>query len=141
MSAAPDTCFERRFRGRLSDLDRVTAEAIEYVEAAGVEAQAVYSTRLTIEEMVTNILKYGFDDTAVHEIHLRLEILPGAVRIILEDDGHPFNPLAAPEPDVNQPADQRVPGGLGIHLVRKLVDQIHYERREGRNRLTVQIRF
>ena len=58
---------------------------------------------------------------------------------MLEDDGHEFNPLAAPEPDVHLPAEQRVPGGLGIHLIRSLAERLHYERRDGRNRLTVKI--
>jgi serine/threonine-protein kinase RsbW len=59
---------------------------------------------------------------------------------VLEDDGHEFNPVTAPEPDVRQPAVDRLPGGLGIHLVRSLVEHMAYERCNGRNRLTVTIR-
>ena len=141
MSGAPANVFERRFPNQLADLSRVTQEAVRFMEQNGIGHRAIYLVNLAIEEMGTNILKYGYSDTAVHEVRLRLEIVPGALRLGLEDDGHEFNPLEAPEPNVNLPAAQRVPGGLGIRLVRKLVDQMTYERCGGRNRLTIKIRF
>jgi len=139
MSDGAGNVFERRFHNQLGELSRVGEEAARFLEERGVGAQAAYAANLAIEELATNILKYGYDDTAVHEILLRLELRPGAVVLVLEDDGHEFNPLTAPEPDVNLPAEERVPGGLGIHLVRKLARQMNYERRAGRNRLTVWI--
>ena len=140
MSTEPGDVFERHFYNRLDDLSRVTEDAVRFIEGRKVGDRAVYLANLAIEEMATNILKYGYDDTAVHEILLRLEIHPGALRLVLEDDGHEFNPVTAPEPDVSGPVEQRAPGGLGIHLVRKLVGQMDYERCGGRNRLTVRIR-
>ena len=139
MSTELCNVFERRFANRHDDLSRVTEEAVRFIEERGVGGHVVYVANLAIEEMVTNILKYGYDDTAVHEILLRLEIHPGALRLVIEDDGHEFNPVAAPEPNVNEPVEQRIPGGLGIHLVRKLVEQMDYERCDGRNRLTIRI--
>ncbi len=140
MNTEPGNVFERHFPNRLDELSRVTEEAVRFVEERGVDGRAVYVVNLAIEEMVTNILKYGYDDSSVHEILLRLEVQPGAVRLVLEDDGHEFNPVTAPEPDVSQSAEDREPGGLGIHLVRKLVERMDYERSGGRNRLTVRIR-
>ena len=140
MSTEPGDVFERRFCNRLDDLSRVTEDAVRFIEGRGVGERAVYLANLAIEEMATNILKYGYDDTAAHEILLRLEIHPTELRLMLEDDGHEFNPLKAPEPNVNRPVEERDPGGLGIHLVRKLVEQMDYERCGGRNRLTVRIR-
>ena len=140
MSTEPGNVFERRFHNRLDDLSRVTEEAVRFIQERGVDGRAVYVANLTIEEMGTNILKYGYDDTAVHEILLRLEIHPETLLLVLEDDGHEFNPVNAPEPDLNRPAEDRVPGGLGIHLTRKLVAQMDYMRCGGRNRLTVRIR-
>ena len=139
MSTEPSIIFERRFHNRLDDLSRVTEEAVGWMEQSGVNARAVYVGHLALEELGTNTLKYGYDDTTVHEILLRLEFHPGTLMLVLEDDGHEFNPLAAPEPDVHLPAEQRVPGGLGIHLIRSLAERLHYERRDGRNRLTVKI--
>ncbi len=131
--------FERRFPNQLDELSRVTEEAVQFIEERGVNRRAVYLAQLAIEEMASNILKYGYDDSSIHEILLRLEIHPGTLLLILEDDGHEFNPLAAPEPDVNLPAEERVPGGLGIHLIRKMAGQMHYARCGGRNRLTINI--
>jgi serine/threonine-protein kinase RsbW len=140
MSTEPGDVFERRFYNRPDDLSRVTEEAVRFIEGRDVGDRAVYLANLAIEELATNILKYGYDDTAVHEILMRLEIHPGALRLVLEDDGHEFNPVTAPEPDVNGPVEERAPGGLGIHLIRKLAEQMDYERCGGRNRLTVRIR-
>ena len=140
MSTEPGDVFERRFYNRLDDLSRVTEDAVRFIEGRGVGDRAVYLANLAIEEMATNILKYGYDDKAVHEILLRLEIHPATIRLVLEDDGHEFNPVTAPEPDLNLPTEQRAPGGLGIHLIRHLVEKVDYERCGGRNRLTVTIR-
>ena len=132
--------FERRFPNRVGDLGRVTEAAVRFLEKHGAGNQAVYAAHLSIEELVTNIIKYGYDDTASHEILLRLEVCPRIILLRLEDDGHEFNPLAAPTPDVDLPVAQRVPGGLGIHLVRNMVGEIQYQRSGGRNRLTITIR-
>lgn len=140
MSIEPGNIFERRFPNRLEDLCRITEEAVRFVEERGVSAQAAYTANLAIEEMATNILKYGYDDSALHEILLRLEIHPGLLRMVLEDDGHEFDPVKAPDPDLHLPAEDRVPGGLGIHLIRKMAEKMDYERCGGRNRLTVTIR-
>lgn len=141
MSAEPGQVFEKRFPNRLEDLGQATAEAVRFLKERGVGERAVYVANLTIEEMASNIVKYGYDDTAPHEIRLRLEIEPGALLLALEDDGHEFNPLEAPEPDVHRPTHQREPGGLGIHLVRRLVHQMQYQRCKGRNHLRVRIRL
>ena len=139
MSTGPDNVFERRFPNQLADLNRVTEEAVRFIEERGAPPKAVYLANLAIEEMGTNIVKYAYDDTAVHEILLRLEFHPETLLLVIEDDGHEFNPLAAPDPDTHLPAEQRAPGGLGIHLVRKLAAKMGYQRRDGRNRLTIHI--
>lgn len=113
---------------------------MRFLEDNGIRGQAAYSANLAIEEMVSNTLKFGYDDTKVHEILLRAEVLPKRLLLVIEDDGHEFNPLNAPEPDVHLPAEERTPGGLGIYLVRKFAEEMRYERRDGRNRLTIAIR-
>jgi serine/threonine-protein kinase RsbW len=140
MSAELPKTFKRYFQNSPTDLGRVTEEAVRFIEANGIRGEAVYAANLAIEEMDTNILKFGYDDTTTREIFLRVEILPKRLLLVLEDDGHEFNPLNAPAPDVNLPADQRQPGGLGIYLVRKFAEEMRYERCDGRNRLTIAIR-
>jgi anti-sigma regulatory factor (Ser/Thr protein kinase) len=139
MTAEPNSVFERRFTNQLQDLLQATAEAVRFLELSGISSRAVNVAHLAIEEVATNILKYGYDDTAVHEILLRVQIEPGKVLIVIEDDGHEFNPITAPEPDMDTPIEEREPGGLGIHLIRKLATHMDYERCAGRNRLSVTI--
>ncbi len=140
MSPESPSCFERRFQNSLDDLARATGEAMRFIGDRGIGADASYAANLAIEEMGTNILKFGYGDSGVHEILLRVEILPGRLLVIIEDDGREFDPLKAPAPPVHLPPDLRAPGGLGIHLVRNLAEDMRYERRDGRNRLTIAIR-
>ncbi|MBI5820352.1 MAG: ATP-binding protein [Verrucomicrobia bacterium] len=140
MSTEPSKVFERRFQNRLADLNHATEEAVRFIEENGVNGAAVHVANLAIEEMATNILKYGYDDANAHEILLGVEILPERLLLILEDDGHEFNPLKVPDSVVDLPAEMRVPGGLGIHLVRRFAEEMRYERRDCRNRLTIAIR-
>ena len=132
--------MEWRFPSRLDDLTRVGMEASRFLEAAGIGGRPAYVANLVIEELATNVLKYGYDDTAVHEVRLRVEVHPDALQLVLEDDGHSFNPLDVPEPDMHLPVEERPPGGVGIHLVRKMADRVEYERCDDRNRVTVEIK-
>lgn len=141
MSTQPLKTFERRFKNSMAELGLATEAAMRFIESQGISGLASNAANLAIEEMVTNILKFGYDDAMVHEILLRAEVMPRQLLLTIEDDGHEFNPLNAPEPDINLPVECRTPGGLGIHLVRKLADKMRYERRDGRNRLTIEIRY
>lgn len=131
--------LERRFPSRLDDLAAVALEIRRFLEARAVGTHAVYVANLALEELATNTLKYGYADHAVHELLVRVAVDSDRLRLVLEDDGRPFNPLEVPEPDVSASLENRLPGGLGIHLVRKLADRVNYERRDGRNCVTVDI--
>jgi serine/threonine-protein kinase RsbW len=141
MSSEPGNTLERCFHNRLDELNRAIEEALRFLQERNVGDRAVYVANLAIEEMVTNTLKYGYDDTSVHELRLRMELHPGELLLVFEDDGHEFNPLKTPEPELNLPTEQRVPGGLGIYLVHKLVERMDYERCGGRNRLSVRVKL
>jgi serine/threonine-protein kinase RsbW len=84
---------------------------------------------IAVEELVTNMIKYGYTQAAqpgVASIALRLEGDRLAVEII--DDGDEFDPFAAPEPNLDAPIEQRRVGGLGLHLVKTLMDETRYRR-------------
>ncbi|MFZ2639824.1 MAG: ATP-binding protein [Verrucomicrobiia bacterium] len=140
MNTEPARIFETRFQNRLPELIGAMERAGQFFQENGVAGEATYAANLAIEEMSTNIIKYGYDDAAVHEILLRAEILPGHLVLLLEDDGHEFDPLKASEPNIDLPLEEREIGGLGIHLVRRFVEQMRYERRDSHNRLTIEIR-
>lgn len=132
--------FQRTFANDLAELGRVTEAAVAFLRQQGAADAAVYATNLALEEMATNVLKYGYDDTDAHTIDLCLEIHPERIILVLEDDGHEFNPLDAPDPDVTLAIEDRPMGGLGIRLVRQFTQRMEYERRDGRNRLTLWIK-
>ena len=92
---------------------------------------------LVCDELVTNIIKYGYSDCSEHEIVVQISIPPDAVVIELEDDGRPFNPLTRPAPDLSAPVEDRSIGGLGIHLLREMMDAGEYRYVNGTNHLVL----
>lgn len=118
--------------GRLSEIVR------RFGAWHGVPEDAIFVVSLSLDELVTNIVVHGGrGDPRVHEIVLRLRTEKDRVSAEIEDDGRAFNPLDAPEPDLNASLLQRDPGGLGIHLARSLMDQVLYRRIGQRNFLTL----
>ena len=112
-----------------------TEQAESWLAEQRVSFEAMYLVSLAIEELVTNCIKYGYDDAKDHAVDIVLVIEDHALRIDLVDDGNPFNPLEAPRPDLSAAIENRPIGGLGIHLLRELADEVSYERRDGTNRL------
>lgn len=108
-----------------------------FLDAHGAQPAAVFNAVLALEEAVTNVIKYSYDDDQRHEIVLEAVLDPSGVVLRVTDDGHEFNPLDAPPPDLDRPAGEREVGGLGIHLLRNLTQRMNYERREGKNVLTM----
>jgi anti-sigma regulatory factor (Ser/Thr protein kinase) len=92
---------------------------------------------LVLEEFGTNSIKYGYDDANEHWIEVTLCISGGELIVNIIDDGRAFNPLEAPEPQLDIPIEERRVGGLGIYLVRKMSDRMEYVREGGKNRLTL----
>ena len=93
------------------------------------------SFELALEEIFVNVVTHGASQDKVPEVQVTLAIRDRDVSMTLEDDGPHFDPLARPPPDVAAELSQRPVGGLGIFLVRKLMDAVSYERVAARNRL------
>ena len=113
-------------------------EAVEnFGSHAGLSSDLTYRLTLSLDEIVSNVIRHGYSDTNDHVVEVRLSIHDGVVTSVIEDDGHPYDPRESPEPDLSMPVEQRGPGGLGIFLVRQMMDSIDYARRDGKNILTV----
>ena len=123
----------------LTSLPPLTTAVNRFLDQHTVPHEAIFRVNLAIEEIVTNIIKYGYDDTAAHTITVHLALFPDTIRLQLKDDGHPFDPLQTPAPDIHVPLDQRKVGGLGLHLVRETVSRIAYRRENGANILEMDI--
>jgi anti-sigma regulatory factor (Ser/Thr protein kinase) len=117
-------------------------EALQaFVAEHHLPASVLNAADLALEEHLTNVINYGYDDKEVHEIRVRLTCDEVFFHIEVEDDARPFNPLARGEVDVSAPLDDRQIGGLGVHLMRRFMDGLDY-RREGQfNILHMKKRF
>jgi len=100
-------------------------------------SDASYLVSLAIEELVTNCIKYGYDDSHGHTVDIVLSLDDRTLTMEVIDDGRAFNPLNVPPPDMSLAMEGRPIGGLGLHLVRQLADQMTYERRNNTNRLVL----
>ena len=129
--------LEINFNNQLSELDRFNQTLTEFGRQHDLPAKVMHDLNLALEEILTNIISYGYTDNREHEIKVILSVQPGEMRVDVEDDGQSFNPLEAPEPDTTKPLEERTIGGLGIHLVRKLMDGLEYKRQGERNFLTL----
>lgn len=111
-----------------SEIQRVTELVEEFGQRHAFPEHVLFALTLALEEILMNVISYGYRDTADHEIVVRIKLYDSMVRLEVEDDGVPFNLLEAPEPDVSQSLEDRPIGGLGIHLTRKMMDNVEYHR-------------
>jgi anti-sigma regulatory factor (Ser/Thr protein kinase) len=124
-------------KNSLEEIPRATQEVSSYLADQQVSSDAIFFASLAIEELSSNCVKYGFDDSEEHLITISVSIGNGVMELTVIDDGHAFNPLTFPEPDTDIPAQERPIGGLGLHLVRKMADHATYSRLSEQNRLTL----
>lgn len=124
-------------RNAMDAIAPASATADAWLRERCAPADASFLVSLVIEELVTNCIKYGYDDEGEHVIDIVLSLGDRMLTMVVADDGHAFNPLEAPRPDLSAAIEDRPIGGLGLHLLRELSDEARYERRDGRNRLTL----
>ncbi|MBK8316480.1 MAG: ATP-binding protein [Acidobacteria bacterium] len=90
-----------------------------------------------LDEILTNVISYAYEDADQHLINIRGKLADGFLTIEVEDDGREFDPLKSDNPDLDSGLQERPIGGLGIHLVKKLTDQLEYHRQDGKNLLVM----
>ena len=120
-----------------SELERLYDVVTGFLEAHGQSPKVVSTVNLILEEMVTNIIKYARPLETDAHVAVLLDLVSGDLVVTLIDRGPEFNPLTRPEVDTTVPIEDRQIGGLGIHLVKRLVDRIDYRREGDQNHLTL----
>jgi serine/threonine-protein kinase RsbW len=98
-----------------------------------VPARELMQLQVALDEILSNVIKYSWIDGGEHEVLVRIAVDATGVSLDIIDDGQPFDPHDAPSPDPLPPGKRPRPGGVGIQMVRKLVDNFAYERTDGRN--------
>jgi anti-sigma regulatory factor (Ser/Thr protein kinase) len=123
MTIAPD----------LGEVARVNAAFAEYAEANGVPAAEHRRVQVALDELLTNTITYGKS----RDITMEAELTADSLLVRLSDDGTAFDPLIQISPDTTLSVDLRRIGGLGIHLVRQMMDEVSYDRLANRNVVTL----
>jgi anti-sigma regulatory factor (Ser/Thr protein kinase) len=126
-----------RISNQRVDLARVKEGVDRFAAAHGLPPTVLADLQVSLDEVLSNIIAYGYADGATHEIVIQLAIADGALHAVIEDDGAPFNPLTAPLADIGADLSKRALGGLGIRFIRALNDEVRYERAGNRNRLSL----
>ena len=124
-------------RNHLSELKRMSEAVSAWCRGNNIPSAVEFHVNLALDEIISNIIRYGWKDSGEHQFNIRLSVSNDEVTVEIEDDATPFNPLEVPAPDLNRPLDERPVGGLGIHLVRQVMDGLEYQRFDGKNLLVM----
>jgi serine/threonine-protein kinase RsbW len=130
-----------RLPNQLAAIGEAADEIATFCETHGVPPSAVGHLNLALDEAMTNTITYGWPEGGEHEITLTLSVSGGAVVAEVSDDGRAFDPLQVPPPDLDSDLESRPIGGLGVHFMKTLMDDVTYRREGGRNILTMRKRF
>ncbi|RLA46897.1 MAG: ATP-binding protein [Gammaproteobacteria bacterium] len=108
-----------------------------YADSVAVDEAARQAAALVLDELLTNIISYGLKGSQHDPIILELDIADKNLQIRITDGGIPFNPFDQPDPNLDLPLEQRQPGGLGIYLVKKYMDEYSYRYSDQQNIVTL----
>jgi anti-sigma regulatory factor (Ser/Thr protein kinase) len=123
----------------IAGIPRLNQWVEDVLTAEGLGPAPILNTTLAIEEAVVNVITHAFAGVPPpHRIALSLAVAPGRLRVELSDNGRGFEPASAAPPDLTSPLAERGPGGLGLHLIRTMMDRVEYRRDAGENRLVLE---
>jgi anti-sigma regulatory factor (Ser/Thr protein kinase) len=120
-------------RNDLAEIPRLTEFVDAFCAPLGPAPRDVPALQLALEEAITNVINHGYADGQPHTFTVELAAADRRVTVIVTDDAPAYDPLSRSEVDITLPLEDRPIGGLGVHLVKKLMDSARYERRDGRN--------
>lgn len=124
----------------VKEIERLNRLVRQFGELHEIPTRTLYAVNLALDELVTNAVLYGYEKADGEKIVVRIAMSEGELVASVEDRGRAFNPLDFAPPPLDVPLADRSVGGLGIHLVRSLMDRLDYLRNDGKNMLTVRKR-
>lgn len=128
---------ETRIRNQIAEVGSVAEIVSRFCATHNLSNQLLVALGVSLDEALSNIIRYAYKDSRDHSILVRIDYEPGSVAATVEDDGRPFNPLSVPALDLAAPDRDR---GFGIHFIKNLMDDVHYVRKDGINRLEMRKR-
>jgi anti-sigma regulatory factor (Ser/Thr protein kinase) len=126
-----------RIENDLSEIAKVDEKLDEFAEQFGVPPAIAATFHIIFDDLLNNVISYGYNDEQRHFIDISLKLTASGLIVSIADDGVPFNPLAETAPDTTLSIEDRPIGGMGIHLVINMVDDISYQRTADKNVLTL----
>ena len=120
-----------------SELDALRRKVEKFGNSLRLSKKCIMEINLVLDELFTNIISYGFRDNLEHLVEIQIMRENGTLTLCVEDDGIPFNTLTTKEIELSCDIESCKIGGLGLHFVKKLMEQVCYERCEGKNKLTL----
>jgi anti-sigma regulatory factor (Ser/Thr protein kinase) len=121
----------------VQEISLLTAFIDTISEENDIDMMVSMNINLAVEEAVANVMKYAYQKGTAGEVRINATAADGLLTIAITDDGAPFDPSQKEDPDVSLPVEERPIGGLGIFLVRQLMDSVAYQRADGKNILTL----
>jgi serine/threonine-protein kinase RsbW len=128
--------FELTIKAEINEIPRVSAALENVMQAHSFSNEDILDTQLAVEEIVTNIIMHGYEGHT-GEIRITANTALGTIEIRIEDNAPRFNPLSVPDPDLTTDLPDRRPGGLGIFLSRKVMNDVIYRNEKGKNILVL----
>ena len=127
------------FANDMRELTHVLQVVNVFLEPRELQSKLVYAVNLILEEILMNIIRYGYDDEDPHELEVKIELEEDEVALTVIDDGKEFNPLTIPGPDRSMSAMDRIEEGLGLQFVRHMRNAMEYRREGDKNILSIWI--
>jgi len=134
---AETRCFKITIKNSLPEIEKVVQGFETFADEQGLEVKIRREIKMVFDEMLNNIISYAFRQEEEHKIEIRVELTKACLMLVISDGGIPFNPFGMESPDTNLPLEQRKIGGMGIHLVRKVMDEVLYQRKIEKNVVTL----
>ena len=126
-----------RVENRFAEIKEVNRFFNDFAQQNGIPDPVRRKFNMVFDELLNNIISYAFHDEGLHYIVIEVQFKNASVTADIYDDGVPFNLFEVSPPDTKSAAAERSVGGLGIHLVRNMMDDYHYERIDNKNRTTI----
>ena len=126
---------------RLSIIGETADDIADFLRTRGVPERAIHHLALSLDEAMTNTIAYAWPSGGDHELMLVIDVADGIVVAVVSDDGIDFDPLEVPPPDLESSLEDRPVGGLGVHFMKTLMDEVVYRREGDRNVLTMRKSF
>lgn len=125
------------FPARFEFLDEIRDAVAEIARGGGFSEKTIYSLQLAADEAASNIIEHAYEGITTAKLYMTCDMKGDEIIITMRDTGKSFNPTAVREPNLSADLSERQIGGLGVYLMRKLMDTVHYESSKSGNLLTM----